>query len=108
MEVENKRKLICLSCSLIVLLMYTSCGFKQNIRHKLPKEAKLNYNIVYDTIINRMRLDTIEGPYKLESAIHISKGKNVELIVQARQKIFIIKLDSAYNVVKWSRYAELY
>jgi hypothetical protein len=108
MVVENKRRLIYLSCSLIVFLLHTSCGFKQSLRHKLPKAAKMNYNIAYDTIIYRMRLDSIEGPFKVESAIQYIKSKDVELEVHARDKKFIIKMDTAYNVVKWSRYEELY
>lgn len=106
MVAENKNVILKLVCCF--LFIYSACGFKQNIRRNLPKESKLNYIVVYDTLIKRMQNDGIKGPYKLVSVVDYRSSKNLEFEVNAGQKKFIIKLDSAYNIVKWSRLVELY
>lgn len=96
-------------CVLSVLLgIMFSCGLKYEIHRNMPKEAKLNHVIVYDTIINKIRSDSLKGPYKLESVVYYNKGNTTEYIIKAHTKKFIIRLDSLSRVVKWSRYIELY
>jgi hypothetical protein len=108
MEEESKIRIVCILFILLTLSIYTSCGFKHNVKRKLPKETNLDYRIIYDTIINRMLHDTITGPFRIESAIQHVRTKELELEVHSHDKKFVIKVDTSYNIIKWSRFEELY
>lgn len=102
----NKKTLIRVICCLGFFLSCISCGFKQSIHFKLPKSSTMNYRVVHDTIIHRMTLNKIKGPFKLESVIQ--HHGTAEFEVHSLKKKFLITLDSSYNVVKWYNYIEVY
>ena len=99
---------------LLILILLTgiyhglNAQFKRNLRIGLQDEGGKRYLTINDTIVNRMKLNSIHPPYKL-MRIEKSKHSNLLLIeVHSKTEKVIILLDSTNKVVNWSNLIEIY
>lgn len=108
MGIENKNYIIKALVITIISFFYISCGFKRSLRTYLPQEKRKNYDVIYDTILNRMQSNSIYRPFKLKR-VESHKISNLLLLeVHSKDEKIIIILDSTNKIVKWSNYLELH
>jgi hypothetical protein len=94
-----------------MLSISISCGFKYQLKNKLPEVDRVNYKVIHDSIIRTLRVQNIKRPYKLSYIEKDVKSKKMVIAIKVSDKItsgFQVFLDSNYNVLNWAYVVEVW